>query len=272
MDEWKHFEAGMSNNPLYLNPVKQWVRTHNEWFATHDQVQWVNLQSSRVDDRWIWRLKRFPNLSEVEFNEYQLGPGLGVLSDLPYLKIADIRPWGLSCRIEHLALLPQLEEIGLGNLDGPVVGLERLRDCPNLRSIGIGWSSYGNFKCHEMIVQLKGFSHLEELIVFFEEPLDDALRVLKTMPRLKRFYIKGDPFTEDDLRQIAASRSIKDLTIEIDDFAKNWNHIPPWRHLQSMQQLSELSLYADMDHPDKVERELKLLLPNCNINLFKSRF
>lgn len=178
---------------------------------TDAEITSVHLQNTNVDDRWLARLTRFPNLEGVDLDDSQLGPGLQVLRDHPRLKGLTLN--GLSDRHwEELRRCPQVDWLMVVQPQAVDVGVEHLKFLPQLKE----------FHLQESLVTTDFLTHLPELpqiesINFFKCPMtDDDLLHLQKLPNLKILDLcKSGPFSDQGLVHLSRLSKLETLCIRI---------------------------------------------------------
>lgn len=221
---------------------------------TDAAVTGVDLSKSKVDDQWLIRLKRFPELKYLGLHDRQLGPGLdhlrdhdlrnvGVtaastrLSEIHRLsQIQDLALWSSEtdqARLDALSSLPQLSELFISDCADTTGLLRRLPDLPNVQSF--------------TLQNCEGFS-------------DDDLGFLQMMPGLKNVWFNRTALLGDrGLAELAQLSELESLALHQSLGSVTDKGLQPLKQLTKLQRLSLVGTPLSRSQVDMLDQ----LLPNA---------
>ncbi len=180
------------------------------YFLRDDDVNYVQLFGTAVDDNWIACLRRFTNLEIASFDGGQIGPGLKEIADLPHLQRVTVigrqmtitRTGMLSSWIDHVdstitgshfLLLPQLEVLHLHEFKkGTISELSELKRHPTLRHIS--FTKVQNLA--NVLGQLVDCHNIYSITLNLTETDDELLKAITQLPHLKTLGIRSKNTSE----------------------------------------------------------------------------
>lgn len=189
-------------SPAILRAVHQ-IPLVGPYLYRDDDVSYVHLFGTGVDDNWIACLRRFKNLDTAALDGGQIGPGLKEISDLPHLNQVTVvgqqmtitRTGFLSSWIDHVdskiagshfLLLPKLEVLHLhGFKNGTISELSELKRHPKLRQIT--FSDVENLG--SVLGQLVDCHNIDAISLNATEADDELLNAITKLSYLKTLGI-----------------------------------------------------------------------------------
>lgn len=208
---------GLPNHPL-VDQIDRWffsgqLQDHvwhlEEYFQTDQDIGIVDLELTPVDDLWLRRLNRFPNLDNLTLHDRQLGRGLENLRGHLQLEHVTID----SVSDNHLAFLealPQLESILIKNMRTNDVALHGLARLPRLKHLLFAQCR----QTRELLSQCPELLELESLVISHcTEFSDDDLQHLKRFPKLTSLMFFACKIGEKGFLNLAALQNLKELQI-----------------------------------------------------------
>ena len=228
------------------------------WLSSDDEIGFIGLDESSVEDEWLVQLRGFPNLTGISLNAGQLGTGLNQLRETESLRGLHLKSASNRC-LDQLQRLPQLENVYLWNAQSTEIGLDSLAALPKLKSLFFGL-------CVQTDGLLKALPELplvESLVIQECQGFVDAdLKHLKRLPNLKYLDIVVSARVGDEgLKILSRLENLETLALR-----RSWQQVTD-DGLQSLQELKKLKklivLRGDLT-PAQVTT-LERLLPNVVI-------
>lgn len=192
------------NAPEILKAVRQ-TPLIGRYLYRDDDVTYVQLFGTGVDDNWIACLRRFTNLENASLDGGQIGPGLKEIADLPHFRSVTVigrqmtitRTGMLSSWIDHVdsritgshfLLLPQLEVLHLLNFKkGTISELSALKQHPKLREI-----SFAEVEdLASVLGQLVECHNIESISLNLTDADDELIMVIPRFSHLKKLTIRS---------------------------------------------------------------------------------
>jgi hypothetical protein len=238
-----------------------WITRH--WVPADKNVFFVGLDGCQFDDGWLWHLRGFPNLQGLSLRPCQVAQGIEQLRELTNLRNVLVRSASSNGDLQALLHLPQLDELTLMEVAGPVSGLEELGAHPNIKRLTV----FGDYYHPSSILhQLTTWVHLEELSVASrDDSFDDGLQSLIELPRLRRLNLCNLRMSDRGMRWVSRMESLEEFCFTSID--------PPcglteagWQELQHMPRLKTIRIHREGIWSSALEERLRQLLPQCKIN------
>ena len=229
------------------------------WMGVDEDVTWVDLRESQVDDRWLENLKRFPQLFLLGINDCQLGPGLEFVKDTRSLESLIVKS-PRERRLMELRRIPQIQILSLRDVASVDVGLEVLTSLAKLNEISFVFCQ----KNDRFLKDLPEHPNLETFRIHWCPAFkEDDLANLRRLPNLKTLIIEAStPVNDAGLAHICELKNLETLILrrsvgEITDGG-----------FQSLRKLARLKEFfvSKGDLTNEQLTSLKELLPNVTIS------
>lgn len=194
------------NSPLRsMRQASGFASYASEFFTQDRDVTNVLLFNTAVNDQWLVRLRRFPQLATAALDGGQIGPGLQNLADLPELKMMSVagsqmtitRGWidhiDSTISGRHFLLVPSLELLGLHGFKNTISDLDQLAQHPHLHTISLSDIA----QLDQVLQQLENCRNIKTLSVHPTDELSEqALKSLCQMTHLETLTISKSKKTD----------------------------------------------------------------------------
>lgn len=178
----------------------------SRYLAMDTEVISAWLIGTGVDDQWLVRLSRFPQLKQVSLDGGQVGPGLHHLAGLSKLEFVHVsghqmrnkNGWidHIDSRISarHFLLVPQLETLTLSNFREQITDLDQLKTHPRLHSLFLGEI----VSLSDTLKQLEACPNIPKLAIYHTASLDTlTIESLGRLKHLKSLVLTGNEKSDD---------------------------------------------------------------------------
>lgn len=205
--------------------------------------------------RCVRQLRRFSRLESLAISGDLIGPEFADLRELSELRTLTVHNADSESHLDYIKELSQIKTLTLASPNGPVGGLEELRQHPTLEGLVIHTSP----DVGKILSQLVGSETIRWMSVQAGSPLAEVVDSLDKFPNLNTLEWH-DAVTDDDILALSRMTQIKVLVLY--DLSKATP--AGLRELQRMTSLKRLHVPPSRAS-EKLLPLLKELLPNCEI-------